>query len=158
MLAHLNAELDRLIQQHGGGPCQLAVTTTAGELTAHLESIDQLACSFTSLQLQADRLASATVDQLTAVANDLSARLSYLLEAISPVEIDRDRCIVQLRSSPPEQGDQGTSYYELVVRQGAIELCRYQKSPGDARQAVPAAVTREVLGRLADDFVASIPT
>jgi hypothetical protein len=66
-------------------------------------------------------------------------------------------CIVQLRSNPPEQNDQGTFYYELVVRQGAIELCRYQKATGDVRQTVPATVTLEVLERLAEDFVAVIP-
>jgi len=157
MRALINQELDRLIQQHGGGPCQLTLTTPAGELSAQLESVDQLACSFMLLKLNADKLAAKTIDELTAVANDLSTRLSYLLESISPVEIDRDACVVQMRSSPPEQGDQGTFYYELVVRKGAIELCRYQKSPGDARQTVPATVTREVLGRLAADFVASVP-
>jgi hypothetical protein len=66
-------------------------------------------------------------------------------------------CIVQMRSSPPNQGDQGTFYYELVVRRGAIDLCRYQKTPGDVRQTVPATVTREVLQRLAEDFVAAVP-
>ena len=150
-------ELNRLAQQHGRGPCQLSCATKAGELTAQLEAIDQLACSFTQLRLQADSLASATIDQLSSIADDLSARLSYLLEKISPVEIDRDMCIVQMRSSPPEQGDQGTCYYELVVQRGAIELCRYQKAPGDVRQAVPATVTQEVFQRLADDFVAAVP-
>ena len=90
------------------------------------------------------------------VAAGLSSQLSYLLESISPVEIDRDMCVVQMRSNPPEQGDQGTFYYELVVRLGAIDLCRYQKSPSNVRQTVPATVTREVLGRLAEDFVAAV--
>jgi hypothetical protein len=157
MIAHINDELNRLAQQHGGGPCQLLLNTAEGDLTARLESVGPLACSFTLLQLQAGKLAAASIDELTAVANDLSSRLSYLLEAISPVEIDCDRCIVQLRSSPPEQSDQGTFYYELVVRQGAVELCRYQKAPGDVRQTVPATVTREVLQRLAEDFVVAVP-
>ena len=157
MLAQINNELDRLIAQHGGAPCQLKLATPAGELTAQLETVGPLACSFTSLQLQADNLATASIDELTAIANDLSSRVSYLLESISPVEIDSDRCIVQMRSSPPEQGDRGTFYYELVVRRGAIELCRFQKAPGDVRQIVPATVTREVLRRLAEDFVAVVP-
>jgi len=157
MLANMNDELNRLSQQYAGGPCQLKLTTPAGELTSQLESVGPLACAFTLLQLQADKLDALTIDELTAIANDLSKRLTYLLEAISPVEIDRDRCIVQMRSNPPETGDQGTLYYELVVRHGAIDLCRYQKSPGDTRQVVPATVTREVLQRLAEDFVAVIP-
>jgi len=149
-------ELKRLNQQHGGGPCLLTLTTAEGEFTANLETIDQLACTFTKLQLQADRIAAASIDELEAIAADLSSRLTYLLESISPVEIDTDRCIVQMRSDPPEQNDQGTFYYELVVRQGAIELCRYQKSPGDVRKTVPATVTGEVLERLAEDLVAAI--
>jgi hypothetical protein len=64
---------------------------------------------------------------------------------------------VQLRSSPPQQGDDGTSYYELMVRRGGdITLSRYQKQPGQIRQIVPANVTREVLQRLAEDFVAAV--
>ncbi|HJN11369.1 MAG: hypothetical protein QGG09_13350 [Pirellulaceae bacterium] len=156
MLAHMNDELNRLIQQHRGGPCRLALDTPVGELTAQLEMIDQLACTFSLLRLQADKLAAATIDELAVVAAGLSSQLSYLLESISPVEIDRDMCVVQMRSNPPEQGDQGTFYYELVVRLGAIDLCRYQKSPSNVRQTVPATVTREVLGRLAEDFVAAV--
>ena len=154
MITQLKDELKRLNKQHGGAPCQLKMHTPEGDLAAHLETIDQLACSFTLLQLQADKIAAVTIDELSAIAADLSSRLSYLLESISPVEIDHDMCIVQLRSNPPEQNSQDTFYYELVVRQGAIELCRYQKSPGDVRQTVAATVTREVLERLGEDFVA----
>ena len=157
MLTHINDELNRLIEQHSGGSCRLTLDTPQGELASQLETIDQLACTFSFLRLEANKLGAATIDELAAVAADLSSRLSYLLESISPVEIDRDMCIVQMRSSPPEQDDRGTFYYELVLRQGAIELCRYKKSPSDVREAVPATVTREVLGRLAADFVAAIP-
>lgn len=61
MLTHLRDELKRLNQQHGGGPCQLHVKTPEGDLTADVETIDQLACTFTLLQLQADRIAAATI-------------------------------------------------------------------------------------------------
>jgi hypothetical protein len=73
------------------------------------------------------------------------------------VEADADRCSIQLRSNPPQKGDDGTSYYELMVRRGGhITLSRYSKKLGQLRQIVPAHVTREVLGRLADDFVAAV--
>jgi len=157
MFTHLHNELDRLVKQYGGGACQLQMAAPGGALSVDVDMINALACTFTLFQLRADRLSSATIDELTSVANDLSNRLSYLLESISPVEIDRDMCVVQMRSSPPEQGDQGTFYYELVVRKGAIELCRYQKTPGDVRHTVPATVTREVLQRLANDFLAAVP-
>jgi hypothetical protein len=43
----------------------------------------------------------------------------------------------------------------MVRRGGDITLSRYNKKSGQLRQIVPAHVTREVLGRLADDFVAA---
>jgi amino acid transporter len=64
---------------------------------------------------------------------------------------------VQLRSNPPQKGEDGTSYYELMVRRGGdVTLSRYQKKSGQIRQIVPANVTREVLQRLAEDFVAAV--
>jgi hypothetical protein len=64
---------------------------------------------------------------------------------------------VQLRSSPPQQGGDGSSEYELFVRRGGeISLCRCAKSPGQPRRTIPAHVTREVFTRLADDFVAAV--
>ena len=89
------------------------------------------------------------------MAKVLSARLTYLMEPIRPIEIDADACVAQLRSSPPQRDDDGRSYYELTVRRGGeIALCRYRKEPGTVRQQIPATVTREVLLRLADDFEA----
>jgi hypothetical protein len=45
----------------------------------------------------------------------------------------------------------------LTVRRGGdLTLSRYSKQGGQMRQIVPAQVTREVLGRLADDFVAAV--
>jgi hypothetical protein len=89
------------------------------------------------------------------MAKDLSARLTYLMEPIRPIEIDADACVAQLRSSPPQRDDDGRSYYELTVRRGGeIALVRYRKEPGAVRQQIPANVTREVLLRLVDDFEA----
>ena len=82
-------------------------------------------------------------------------RLTYLMEPISPIEIDAEACVAQLRSNPPQRDDDGRSYYELLVRRGGeIALVRYRKEPGTPRQQIAATVTREVLLRLADDFEA----
>jgi hypothetical protein len=45
----------------------------------------------------------------------------------------------------------------MVRRGGDITLSRYCQRPGQMRQIVPAQVTREVLARLADDFLAVLP-
>jgi hypothetical protein len=101
-------------------------------------------------------LASATVDQLKDIAKTLSKRLSYLLESISPMEIDDEACIVQMRSNPPQKDDDGTRYYELVVARGELTLCRYSRVSSQPRFIVAANVTREVFERLAEDFVAAV--
>jgi hypothetical protein len=62
-----------------------------------------------------------------------------------------------MRSYPPQKTDDGTTYYELLVRRGgSLSLVRYQKQPGDQRQAIAAHITREVLLRLVDDFAAVV--
>ena len=44
----------------------------------------------------------------------------------------------------------------MVRRGGDITLSRYSKKSGQLRQIVPANVTREVLVRLADDFIGAV--
>ncbi len=128
----------------------------------HLEcrfiTVDALACAFDQFAVTADSLAGSSVDDLKKVGEALSTRLNYLLEPISPIEIDSEGCHVQLRSNPPQRDDDGTKYYELVVsHDGVMSLVRYSKSSGSPRQTIPAEVTREVWGRLVEDFSAVAP-
>ena len=112
-----------------------------------------MACAFNYLGVELDALAAAPVTTLKQVADQLSRRLNYLLEPITSVEIDAEQCVVQLRSNPPQKDDNGTSYYELMLKKGGlVSLTRYQKQPGEVRRSVPAHVTREVFLRLVDDF------
>jgi hypothetical protein len=139
------------------GPAQ-RLEATDGNLTlrCELESLDRNGCEFTRLAVATPRLAGAATDRLQKIAADLSARLTYLLEPISPVEIDQHGCVVQMRSNPPQKNDDGTTYYELLVRAGGeLSLCRFTKAAGSVRQVVPAQVTREVLLRLAGDLEAA---
>ena len=96
-------------------------------------------------------------EQLKKIAEQLSARLTYLLEPISPIETDAQGCVVQMRSNPPHKDADRTSYYELLVsRSGELSLCRYTRPAGAPRQLIAAHVTREVLLRLAADFAAVV--
>jgi hypothetical protein len=124
------------------------------EVRCELVALDSLACAFERLSLLTPALASSPVDKLKTVAEKISARLTYLLEPISPIEIDAERCVVQLRSSPPQKDQDRTSYYELLVERGQISLVRYARTAGTSRQVIAAQVTREVLIRLVSDFVA----
>ena len=138
-----------------GGSQPLVVSESGQRLTVDLVALDTLACGFERFAMQFDSLAGAPLDRLEKIAKALSGRLTYLLEAITPVEIDADQCLVQLRSNPPRKQDDGTSYYELLVkRTGEISLCRFNAPRGAARQIIPAHVTREVLLHLVADFSA----
>jgi hypothetical protein len=152
----IERELKRIQAVTGRGLLQ--VQAPEGSVEADLVAVDAIGCSFQTLAYSTATLAHASLEQLKAVSQTLTSKLTYLLEPIGVVEADADRCSVQLRSNPPQKNDDGTSYYELMVRRGGdITLSRYSKKPGALRQIVPANVTREVLGRLADDFIAAAP-
>ena len=150
----IERELKRIQAVSGRGLLQ--VDCPSGRIEADLLAVDAIGCSFQTLAYSTPQLASSTLEELKEISQTLTARLTYLLEPIGVVEADRDRCSVQLRSSPPQKGDDGTNYYELMIRRGGdITLSRYSKQPGQLRRIVPAQVTREVLSRLADDFLAA---
>ncbi len=126
-------------------------------LECHLIALEPLACAFDRLSLRAERLSGMSSDELKHVAENLSGRLTYLLEPISPIETDAEGCTVQMRSNPPQKETDRTSYYELLVsRSGELSLCRYTRAAKAERQCIPAQVTREVLVRLASDFAAVV--
>src|SRR5262245_52575431 len=140
----------------GAAPQALAASDAGQRLTAQIVAIDGLALAFEHLTVVSDALATSPIEQLKKVADALSKKLTYLLEPISPIEVDADQCIVQLRSNPPQRDDNGTFYYELLVRRGGhLSLQRFQKQPGGTRHTVPAQVTREVFLRLVGDFSAA---
>ena len=148
----IQRELKRIQAVSGRGLLQ--VDDDAGRIEADLVAVDAIGCSFQTLALSTEKLAGADLDQLKSISETLTAKLTYLLEPIGVVEADIDRCAIQLRSSPPRKDEDATSYYELLVRRGGdISLSRYSKKAGQLRQIVPANVTREVLERLAEDFI-----
>jgi hypothetical protein len=151
----IERELKRIQAVSGRG--LMHVDCEAGRVEADLVAVDAIGCSFQTLGLATDKLANATLDELKEISTKLTEKLTYLLEPIGLVEADLDRCSVQMRSNPPQKGEDETSYYELMVRRGGdITLSRYSKKSGQLRQIIPAHITREVLGRLADDFIAAL--
>lgn len=138
---------------NAAGHPELSLVDGGLQFHSELTALDSIACEFVRFELTSAALANANLERLKAVSQDLSARLTYLLEPIRPIEIDGEQCVVQLRSQPPEREADRSSYYELLVRRGGhLSLCRWTKTPGDVRQAIPAQVTREVFLRLIRDF------
>jgi hypothetical protein len=118
-----------------------------------VEQCDALSAAITDFSLQTPELANADIAKLQAASHSLCQRVTYLLEPISPIEIDATGCVVQMRSNPPHKDDNGLKYYELTLRRGgAVTLCRYEKQPGNGRTIIAATLTHEVLGRLVEDF------
>ena len=153
--ADIDRELKRISAVSGRGLLQVDCDT--GRIEADLVAVDAIGCSFQTLGLSTSKLSGAELERLKDISQKLTEKLTYLLEPIGLVEADADRCSIQLRSSPPKKGEDETSYYELMVRRGGdITLSRYSKKCGQLRQIVPANVTREVLVRLADDFIEAV--
>jgi hypothetical protein len=142
-----------LLNLSGVGAQTLGIAAGELHLVCELADTNPLAVELTRLSVSTSKLAQAKIEQLAEISRKLSARVTYLLEAIGPVELDAESCTVQLRSVPPLREEEGTSYYEILVRKGGeVALCRYQKVSGEPRRVIPAIVTREVLYRLAEDF------
>lgn len=141
------------------GQANQSVTVVAGQRTLRCEvdQCDPLAVAIYELVLQTAELATVDVAKLQAASQSLCNRVTYLLEPISPIETDMDGCVVQMRSSPPQKNETGRFYYELLLRRGgSVALRRYEKAPGAIRSRVAATLTHEVLGRLAEDFDATV--
>ncbi|MCC7086787.1 MAG: hypothetical protein IT427_17445 [Pirellulales bacterium] len=136
-----------------GSSQSLSASAAGARIEVGLLTLDALALAFDHVVVARDALSAAPIEQLKKLADALAKQLTYLLEPISAVEVDADQCVVQMRSSPPQRDDNGTRYYELLVRRGGeLSLRRFEKQTGNIRQAVPAHVTREVFLRLVDDF------
>lgn len=123
-------------------------------LNCDLVTLDSLGCAFTLLSLRHEKLEKADFPKLQEIAEQLSNKLTYLLEDIGPVEQDAEGCTVLLRSKPPEKEAGRTQYYEVkVARGGTISLVRYEFQRGThGRTPIPAQVTRQVFGRLVNDM------
>ena len=119
----------------------LEVEQQGNRLACTLVALDSLACAFTSLVPRSDRLAGSSIERLKTVAGNLAGRLTYLLEPISPIETDVDRCMVQLRSTPPKKQLDQVDYYELLVtRSGELSLARYSRAKAaHARPSPPTS-------------------
>ena len=152
---------DQLLQELaaiiGQSNRQLQVSDGPRTVHANVDHCEQLAVNLSQFLLETSELAGVDIATLQTASKSLCQRVNYLLEPISPIESDADGCVVQMRSNPPLVGDTGCYYYELLLRHGgSVELCRYEKKPSSPRTRVPATLTHEVIGRLVEDFNATV--
>lgn len=133
----------------------LAAQEGNDSVLCELVAIESLGVSLRLVELKSKQLEGKASERLREVADKLARKVSYLLEAIAPVEVDDESCTIQMRSTPPHRAENATSYYEVLVTASAISLRRYNKSRRVARQVEAFDLTRQVLFRLVDDFAAA---
>jgi hypothetical protein len=121
--------------------------------------VDSLGCAFRELRVSAPQLQNAPVERLKAWADNLCAKVTYLLEHIGPLEVDAAAQTVLIRSTPPSKMPNLTTFYEVLIKApGLVSLRRYLRSPGEAdREACDIQITHEVLQKLVHDVVCAVP-
>jgi hypothetical protein len=149
----LELELNQLAAGGFAAPHALQLAVPGGHIRCDLESLDSIGCSLA--QIQWAPLKPHTPAELKAIADWLCGQVQYLLEPLAVIETDPDGAHLQIRSYPPTQLPQATSYYEALVSSSGITLRRYSAPPGTPRQAIPMQVTRETLARLVTDLADS---
>ncbi|MCA9108516.1 MAG: hypothetical protein KDA52_01095 [Planctomycetaceae bacterium] len=157
----LEQELTRLVGTQS--PTTVTVSEASGlSLQVDFVAIDSMSCSFSEVQLFVPSLQNAAFDALKKWAEQLSQRITYLLENIGPLEFDPDAGEVLIRSTPPSQLASGSQYFEIILSSkssGTFSLKRYRSVKGQpGRDPVEITVTHEVLLKLTDDLIATIPT
>lgn len=158
----IERELRNLHQSGSPLPATVQASDAQGvTVSVDVTAIDSMSCEFSELQVFVPSLQNSAFDKLKEWARDLSQRITYLLEQIGPLEFDPNKGQVLIRSTPPHRLSSGTQYYEIMLSSsgnGTFVLRRYSSVAGQpGRSPVNIQVTIEVLLKLVDDLVATIP-
>lgn len=163
----LITQLSQQLQQlqgfsSSGQPCTVSLAGDDGlQLGIDFTAVDTMSCSFEEIRLDAPSLVGRQLDALRQWAENLSKRITYLLEHIGPLEFDADRRQVLIRSTPPSKGGNATKFYEILLQShanGSFTLRRYESASGrPGRDQVDIQTTHEVLEKLVHDLVDTIP-
>lgn len=151
--AGLTGQNPRTISLSGPDQVNIAVEVAA---------VDSMSCAIREIRLTDPALANVDIDALKAWAEQLCSRITYLLENIGPLEVDADSTQILIRSTPPDQQQDATTFYEIILQShsnGQFSLRRYRSEKGRAgRDQVDIQCTHEVLHRLVDDLVVTRPS
>lgn len=162
VLNQLNHELK---QRAGFQSAQPETVTLAAkgkiEVMIDFTSIDSMSCSIQEIRVTVPTLVQTAFDKLKEWGQKLCQRVTYLLENIGPLEYDEDAGQVLIRSTPPDQSQAGTQFYEVILSahsNGQFSLKRFVSQAGQSgRSQVEMQVTHEVLRKLVEDLVDTVP-
>lgn len=131
------------------------------EVAIEFQAVDSMSCSLRELRLAVPALANADFGTLKAWGEELCRRINYLLEHIGPLELDPAAGYVLIRSTPPDRQSGATKFYEIMLQAhsgGHFSLRRYRTDKGTpGRQPVDIQCTHEVLHKLVNDLVETVP-
>ena len=162
LTTQLTEELKQLAGFSSSTPRRVEITDPDGlVLGVAVVAVDALSCAFESLTLHVPSLVGNENGAIQAWADALSERVTYLLENIGPIEIDRQSSQVLIRSTPPDRTNTGTQFYEVLLSaqtNGTFLLRRYRAESGQpGRESVDIHLTHETLHKLVGDLVETIP-
>jgi hypothetical protein len=162
LTTQLTDELKQLAGFSSSTPRRIEITDSdALVLGIDVVAVDALSCAFESLTLHVPTLVGNETAVLQVWADALSQRLTYLLENIGPIEIDRGSSQVLIRSTPLDRSEAGTQFYEVLLSaqtNGTFLLRRYRTESGQTgRESVDIHLTHETLHKLVGDLVDTIP-
>lgn len=148
--------LDTFVKPDGANAL-LTVEDGPHRLALDVQLLTPIGVSLHALEYAHGEGPEASLDQLRAWADRLTARLTYLMEPFKLHESDKDTGIVCLRSQSPTVRHGRRGYYEITLApSGALRFGRFHYDDATRRrEPVPCQFTREVLERLADDLAAS---
>ena len=149
-LKGLSSDVPKTVGWAAGGGRTVEIDFTA---------VDSLGCAFRELRLSADELKNVPFETLKTWADNLCQKVTYLLEQIRPLELDAEVETVLIRSTPPTQQPDQTTFYEILVKApGMLNLRRYTRTAQHPdRQPCDVQVTHEVLVKLVNHLLAAIP-
>jgi len=152
----LGKHLDDLAQVSDDRAKNVDVNFDIAELHCRFVQVDRLACEVNAIVVTSTKCQQLSVQQLQAIASDLSNQLTYLEERLIVLEVDRETPEVQMRSMSPREEADANCYFEVHVGRQGISLRRFAKKPGKPRQVIPATLTRDVLFRVCSDLIAAV--
>lgn len=146
-----------LAQPASGSTDWLQIVWGGGEIQVHCTDRNRLGCELTELNVTAVSMSRRTTEELTELGNQLASRIHYLLEPLAVQEVDGETRSVQIRSNPPEREAKTVRYFEVLLEANSgLRLVRYEKQPGQSRQAIPALVSADILLKVCLDVIRSL--
>jgi hypothetical protein len=117
---------------------------------------DSVGCRLTQLDAARSEPVADDDAALEAHARRAAGRVTGLLEPLRLVEIDRGRHVALLRSDAPAAKGDALQYYEVQFtgrNRVTVERFKANKNGPGGREAIPFALTHEVIGKLVEDLV-----